>query len=159
MNTHAKYLSRQVVLVGYGRVGRRIASALRAQDIPFVVAEENRDLVEKLRAEGIPAVSGDASDPAVLIQAHIARARLLVVATPDTMDVRQMILVARTLNPEIETVVRTHNEEEAVLLEQEHAGKVFLGEEALAQAMTRYVVDRATAHGGVQGTVVVPLHA
>ena len=72
--------------MGYGRVGRRIASALRAQDIPFVVAEENRDLVEKLRAEGIPAVSGDASDPAVLIQAHIARARLLVVATPDTMD-------------------------------------------------------------------------
>ena len=160
MSTHAKYLSRQVVLVGYGRVGRRIASALRAQDIPFVVAEENRDLVEKLRAEGIPAVSGDASDPAVLIQAHIARARLLVVATPDTMDVRQMILVARTLNPEIETVVRTHNEDEAVLLEQEHAGKVFLGEEALAQAMTRYVVERATAHGAAgQGTVVVPLHA
>ena len=160
MSTHAKYLSRQVVLVGYGRVGRRIAAALRAQDIPFVVAEENRELVEKLRAEGIPAVSGDASDPAVLIQAHIARARLLVVATPDTMDVRQMILVARTLNPEIETVVRTHNEDEAVLLEQEHAGKVFLGEEALAQAMTRYVVERATAHGATgQGTVVVPLHA
>jgi CPA2 family monovalent cation:H+ antiporter-2 len=159
MSTHAKYLSRQVVLVGYGRVGRRIASALQAQDIPFVVAEENRDLVEKLRAEGIPAVSGDASDPTVLIQAHIARARLLVVATPDTMDVRQMILVARTLNPEIETVVRTHNEDEAVLLEQEHAGKVFLGEEALAQAMTRYVVERATAHGPVGQGTVVPLHA
>jgi CPA2 family monovalent cation:H+ antiporter-2 len=71
-----------------------------------------------------------------------------------------MILVARTLNPEIETVVRTHNEDEAVLLEQEHAGKVFLGEEALAQAMTRYVVERATAHGAAgPGTVVVPLHA
>ena len=95
MSTHAKYLSRQVVLVGYGRVGRRIASALRAQDIPFVVAEENRDLVEKLRAEGIPAVSGDASDPAVLIQAHIARARLLVVATSSSCASGWMLRNAR----------------------------------------------------------------
>ena len=59
------------------------------------------------------AVSGDAADPAVLIQAHIARARMLVIATPDAMNVRQMIETARTLNPAIETVVRTHNEEEA----------------------------------------------
>ena len=47
-----------------------------------MVAEQNRELVEKLRAEGMAAVSGDAADPAVLIQAHIARARVLVVATP-----------------------------------------------------------------------------
>ena len=54
--TAARYLSRQVVLVGYGRVGRRIAAALTAHDIPFVVAEQNRELVEKLRAGGAAAV-------------------------------------------------------------------------------------------------------
>lgn len=160
MSTHEKFLSRQVVLVGYGRVGRRIAKALMEQDIPFVVAEENRDLVEKLRAEGIAAVSGDAADPAVLIQAHIARARLLVIATPDTLNVRQMIAVARALNPEIETVVRTHNEEEATLLEQEHAaGKVFLGEEELAQAMTRYVLACAIAGPEPSSHSPVVVHA
>jgi CPA2 family monovalent cation:H+ antiporter-2 len=143
MSTDAKFLSRQVVLVGYGRVGRRIAAALVAHDIPYVVAEQNRELVEKLRAQGVPAVSGDASDPAVLIQAHIARARMLVIATPDSMNVRQMITTARTLNPGIETVVRTHNEEEAMLLEQENAGKVFLGEQELAQSMTRHVLERS----------------
>jgi CPA2 family monovalent cation:H+ antiporter-2 len=143
MSTDAKFLSRQVVLVGYGRVGRRIAAALAAHDIPYVVAEQNRELVEKLRAQGVPAVSGDAGDPAVLIQAHIARARMLVIATPDSMNVRQMITTARTLNPGIETVVRTHNEEEARLLEQENAGKVFLGEQELAQSMTRHVLERS----------------
>ncbi len=143
MSTDAKFLSRQVVLVGYGRVGRRIAAALAAHDIPYVVAEQNRELVEKLRAQGVLAVSGDAGDPAVLIQAHIARARMLVIATPDSMNVRQMITTARTLNPGIETVVRTHNEEEARLLEQENAGKVFLGEQELAQSMTRHVLERS----------------
>ena len=142
--TEARYLSRQVVLVGYGRVGRRIAAALTAHHIPFVVAEQNRELVEKLRADGVAAVWGDASEPSVLIQAHIARARVLVIAAPDAMNVRQMIATARTLNPAIETVIRSHNEDEARLLTQEAAVTVFLGEHELAQAMAHDVVRRAT---------------
>jgi CPA2 family monovalent cation:H+ antiporter-2 len=135
-------LTGQVVLVGYGRVGRRIGEALTANGISFVVAEENREIVEQLRERGIPAVSGDASDPNVLIQAHVHRARMLVIATPDTLDVRRMIEIARTVNPRIETVVRTHSEEEAVLLEKENAGKVFLGEHELAGSIIQHVLDR-----------------
>ena len=70
---------------------------------------------------------------------------MLVIAIPDTLDVRRMIEIARTLNPRIETVVRTHSEEEAVLLEKENAGKVFLGEHELALGMTRHVIERFTA--------------
>jgi len=143
--TEEKYLSRQVVLVGYGRVGRRIGAALQAGQIPFVVAEQNRELVETLRAQGIAAVFGDAADPAVLIQAHIARARLLVVATPDSLDVRQMIATARALNPGIEAVVRMHNDAEAQLLQRDHTAKVFIEVEELAQAMTQHVLARSTA--------------
>jgi CPA2 family monovalent cation:H+ antiporter-2 len=95
MTVDQSRLTGQVVLIGYGRVGRRIADALGEQKIPFVVAEQERELVENLRARDIPAVSGDASDPAVLIQAHIARASLLVIATPDTFNVRKMVETAR----------------------------------------------------------------
>jgi len=143
-----KHLSGQVVLVGYGRVGRRIGEALAARGISFVVAEENREIVEALRAEGVPAVSGNAGDPAVLIQAHIARAWMLVIATPDTFHVRRMIETARALNPGIETVVRTHSEEEAELLKQEKAGAVFMGEHELALGMSRHVIDWFAAKGG-----------
>ncbi len=142
MNTEDKYLSRQVVLVGYGRVGERIANAMRAHHIPFVVADQNRELVERLRAEGTAAVFGDAAEPTVLIQAHIANARMLVIATHDAFNVRQMISTARTLNPQIQTLVRTHNETEARLLESEGAQHVFLGEQELAQAMVRQVLAR-----------------
>ena len=143
VSTESRFLSKQVVLVGYGRVGRRIAAELRAHDIAFVVADQNRELVETLRADGMAAVWGDAADPAVLIQAHIARARVLVVATPDALNVRQMIAAARTLNPALDIVIRSHNEEEARLLTQEAAATVFLGEHELAQAMARDVLRRA----------------
>ena len=142
MATAEQYLSGQIVLVGFGRVGRRIGDSLLARGIPFVVAEQNREIVERIRATGIAAVAGDAAEPAVLIQAHIARASMLVVSTPDTFDVRQMIKNARTLNPQIETLVRTHNETEAEFLEQEMAQKVFLGENELAKSMIGYIFER-----------------
>jgi len=134
-------LSGQVVLVGFGRVGRRIADALTAQGIHYVVAEQNREIVDALRKREQPAVVGNAAEPAVLIQAHIARAAVLVIATPDTFHVRTMIETAKALNPGIRVVVRTHNEQEAELLREDTGGKVFLGEHELAGSMTRYVLD------------------
>ena len=142
MTVELTRLTGQVVIVGYGRVGRRIGESLAAQGISYVVAEENREIVEQLREGGIPAVSGDASDPNVLIQAHVHRARVLVIAVPDTLKVRRMIDTARTVNPRIETVVRTHSEEEAMLLEKESAGKIFLGEHELARSMSDYILER-----------------
>ncbi|HEU4850534.1 MAG TPA: YbaL family putative K(+) efflux transporter [Telluria sp.] len=137
--TPEEKLAGHVVLVGYGRVGRRIAEDLDARGIHYVVAEQNRELVEELRRGGTAAVAGDAAEPAVLIQAHIARARMLVVATPDTFGVRAMISNARALNPDVLTVVRTHNEQEAELLREEHAGQVFVGEHELAHNMAGYI--------------------
>ncbi|HEY8355034.1 MAG TPA: YbaL family putative K(+) efflux transporter [Methylophilaceae bacterium] len=142
MSTERKYLEGQVVLVGFGRVGRRIADALKERGIPYVVAEQNREIVENLRKKNIPAVSGDASDPVVLVQAHIAQAAMLVVATPDSINVRQMVNTARTLNPDIEIVLRTHSEDESVLLRKENLGTVFYGEEELARGMTEHVLQR-----------------
>jgi len=134
-------LTGQVVLVGFGRVGRRIADELTAQGVHFVVAEQNRELVEMLRRRDQPAVVGNAAEPAVLIQAHIARAAVLVIATPDTFHVRKMVETAKMLNPAIRCVVRTHNEEEAELLRKETGGKVFLGQQELAGSMLRYVME------------------
>jgi len=142
MSTDQALLTGQVVLVGYGRVGRRIAETLNEHGIPYVVAEQNRGIVETLRAHEIPAVSGDASDPAVLIQAHIARAGMLVIATPDTFAARKMVETAKLLNPSIEVVVRTHSDEEADLLTKENIGKVFMGEHELARGMTAHVLGR-----------------
>jgi CPA2 family monovalent cation:H+ antiporter-2 len=142
MSTERKYLEGQVVLVGYGRVGHRIADALREKGVPYVIAEQNRERVEDLRKRGVPAVAGDAADPAVLIQAHIADAAMLVIAAPDPINVRQMAETARTLNPDIEIVLRTHGEDESQLLKKDGVGTVFFGEEELAKGMINHVLQR-----------------
>jgi monovalent cation:H+ antiporter-2, CPA2 family len=142
MSTERKYLEKQIVLVGYGRVGRRIANALNKQGIPYIVAEQNREKVEDLRQQGVAAVSGNAAEPIVLVQAHIAKAAMLVIAIPDSINARQMAKAARTLNPDIEIVLRTNSEDESELLRKDKIGVVFFGKEELASGMINYVLQR-----------------
>ena len=146
MSTDHRMLSGQVVLAGYGRVGKMIAQALRDADIPFVVAEQNRELVDALRRDGLSAVSGDAATPEVLIQAHIARAAMLVIAIPGAVDVRRMVEIARTLNPGIRVALRTESDEEAELLREDTGGAVFLAEHELGRGMSAHVL--ALLRGG-----------
>lgn len=151
MSTERKYLEGQVVLVGYGHVGERIAKALSEKNIPYIVAEQNRELVQDLRKQKINAVSGDASDPSVLIQAHIADAAMLVIVIPDTLHIRHMIDTARTLNPSIEIVLRTHDEDEAKLFHQDKLGTIFFSEEELAKNMAGHILQRFNAKTKSEG--------
>jgi CPA2 family monovalent cation:H+ antiporter-2 len=85
MSTERKYLEGQVVLVGYGRVGQRIAKAMDAARHPLCGG----------RAK--PGVGGAVAQPGCCSRvrqcgrsgsadtgAHIAHAAMLVIATPDT---------------------------------------------------------------------------
>jgi CPA2 family monovalent cation:H+ antiporter-2 len=144
MSTEREFLANQVVIVGYGRVGQRIAQALRARGVAFVVADENREIVERLREAGQAAVFGNAVEGETLVQAHVADARMLVVTTPETIEVRQMVETARTLNPDIDVAVHGHNDEQAALLEREQGAKVFVDESELVRAMTEQVLRRVS---------------
>jgi CPA2 family monovalent cation:H+ antiporter-2 len=147
MSTDRKFLARQVVLVGHGTVGRRIAAALAEREIAFVVVEHNRERVEALRTAGVAAVSGDAADPAALVQAHVAEAALLIVATPESTGTRSMIETARALNPGLPVVVRAPGAQEAALLHQAGAARVVHPRAAVAEAMLQGALDVLDAQG------------
>jgi CPA2 family monovalent cation:H+ antiporter-2 len=132
--------SQHVVLVGYGRVGQRIAHQLLSKDVPLVVIEQKRELVMQLRQQSYLALTGDAVDPEVLLQARITQAKLLVIAIPDSFQMRTILEAARTLHPAITTVIRTHNEEQAIQLRKEKTVAVFMGEQELAVGMSRHIL-------------------
>lgn len=139
--THPKYLANHIVLIGYGRVGSYIGDQLRKKDIAFVVAEQNRQLVTTLRKSNINSVSGDASAPEVLIQAHIKNAKILVIAIPDIVKAREVIRIALQLNSKIKILIRCHDQEEVRLFNKENACLAFLGEEELAKSMSKKIFD------------------
>ena len=147
-STHQRYLDGHVVLAGYGEVGKRVAEALRGRGMAFVVAEESRERVESLRVAGIAAVSGDPSTPELLVQAHVAKAAMLVVTVPDPVQVRRMVEVATALNPGIALVIGGLGEEEATQLRAEAGATVFRSDDALATAMADDVIARLSGGKG-----------
>jgi CPA2 family monovalent cation:H+ antiporter-2 len=136
------YLRDQVVIIGYGGVGRRISENLMQQNIKVVIAEENREIVEKLRAQGIAAVSGEATEPNVLIQAHIQHARLLVISPMDILDIHRIVDISKQLNPEIQVLICAESKEEAVVIREENIGEVFYAKEEMAQNMSHHILSQ-----------------
>ncbi|MES2536112.1 MAG: YbaL family putative K(+) efflux transporter [Pseudomonadota bacterium] len=128
-------LESHTVLVGFGRVGHRVAVSLAEQDMPFIVIEDQADVVRALRADGVHALYGNAAAPGLLEAAGIDRARWLLVAVPDTLEAGQIIRHARELNPEVKVVARAHSDSAMIYLEKQGANHIIMGEREIARGM------------------------
>ena len=124
-----------VVLIGYGRVGRIVSADLREKQVPFVLIEEIRPAAQQARDAGIEVIHGNAADPDILEAANIPGARCLLVAIPDAFEGGQVIAQARTLNPVLPIIARSHSDEETEHLKKHGATKVIMGEHEIAIAM------------------------
>jgi CPA2 family monovalent cation:H+ antiporter-2 len=144
-----------VVVVGYGRVGRRVVDGLRATGVPVVVVEEDLHLVQELTAAGVPAIYGDASYRSVLDAAHPERARLLVVALPDAGAARVMVRNARRANPHAPILVRAPRLEDEETLRRSGATAVVAPELAGARLLLEEAVEvldlAVPLPGGIEG--------
>ncbi len=136
---HDKDMANHIVLIGYGRVGSYIGDQLKRKNIEFVVIEQNRQLITTLRKNNINSISADAND--LLIQTHIKKANMLVIAIPDNFKARDIIKAARALNSKIKILVRCHNHDEMELMKKETSCDTFLGEEELAKSMAKRIFD------------------
>ena len=123
------------LLIGYGRVGRRVAERLREAGIPLVVTEDNRAGLDELRSAGISSVLGNAARPGVLELAQVEHARWLLIAIANGFEAGQIAQQARALNPNLEIIARAHFDAEVDYLEQSGADLVIMGEREIANGM------------------------
>jgi CPA2 family monovalent cation:H+ antiporter-2 len=141
-NVDEEALRDHVVIVGYGRVGSAIGETFTRQGIPHVVIEQNRERVEALHAQGLPILYGDAARPELLAAAHVATARLLVLALPDPYKARAIMERARALNPAIETAARSHSADERAYLGGHGVGLALVAEHELALGLAHHALLR-----------------
>jgi CPA2 family monovalent cation:H+ antiporter-2 len=138
-------LQGHTVLVGFGRVGHLVAMSLAEQNLAFIVIEDQADVVKALRADGIPALYGNAAAPGMMEGANITSARWLLVAIPDALEAGQIIEHARKLNPDIEVVARANSISEVTHLEKHGANHTIMGEREIAKGMSNWVLGSSAA--------------
>jgi len=125
-------LSGHVVLVGYGRVGGFIGSALPTGTPLLVVESEDG---RAATAAGHELISGNAADPDVLRAANLPAARCLLVAIPDAFEGGQVVAQARERNTALPIIARAHSEAEIEHLKKHGATVVVMAEHEAAKAM------------------------
>ncbi|OGH17012.1 MAG: hypothetical protein A3C30_02050 [Candidatus Levybacteria bacterium RIFCSPHIGHO2_02_FULL_40_18] len=104
--------SNHVVICGHGRVGREVRALLDLSNIPYVVVDFNRKVINDLLTAGKYAIYGDPTDREILEATFIKDARVLVIAVPDGFSQKQIVNTALKFNPSIIIVCRTHVEDD-----------------------------------------------
>lgn len=137
--------SRHALVIGYGPVGQTVARLLRDNGIRPTIIEMNLETVQRLRAEDISAIYGDASHLDTLKHAGAATADALILSASNLNAGREIIRQARALNPQIRVLVRTAYLREVPDLRAAGADGVFSGEGEVALAMTEFILERFNA--------------
>ncbi len=109
-------LSRHAVICGYGAVGRRIAEVLERQKFSYLIIDLDPTVVSQLRAQGIPCIYGDASNPEILSHTSLDRARVLICTIPDYVAEELTARNALKINPKLDIVARVHRDSDVELL-------------------------------------------
>ncbi len=117
----ASTMNHHIVLIGLGHLGYRVAQRLHEIGKSVVVVEINpgTHTTAAARDMGIPVIQGDARHPGALEAANIKDARTIILASQDDAMNLQIALRARSLNPDIEVVIRIFDEEFAHSLQKQ----------------------------------------
>ncbi len=112
VNNQLEKLSNHVMICGYGRNGRQAVKTFQAHGVPFVVIENELDLVHKIREEdpGVLVIEGDATDDSVIIKAGINRAVALITTLPKDADNLFVVLTARDINKNLNIISRASDD-------------------------------------------------
>jgi len=106
----------QVLVIGYGRVGKLVGDMLGRHDLPWIAVERDARLVEQGRREGSRIYYGDASRLELLERCGLATARAVVV-TMDAFEVAEAVVAAaRGARPDVPIVVRARDARHAARL-------------------------------------------
>ena len=109
----ASTFSKHIVLVGLGHLGYRVVRRLHeiGQDVVIIELVSKPHLTGQLQLLGIPVIEDDATRLDILSAAGVPRARSIMLCTQNDSLNLEIALKARSLNPEIEVIIRIFDDE------------------------------------------------
>jgi voltage-gated potassium channel len=113
-------MSGHTIVAGYGRMGAMVCDELRAAGERFVVIEQSHERIQEMEDRGCLYVTGDATEEKVLMEAGIARARVLISSMPNDAENVFITLTGRQVCPALMIVSRA--EQLSTVRKLTHAG-------------------------------------
>jgi voltage-gated potassium channel len=117
----ASTFNKHVVLIGLGHLGFRVALNLHnlGQDVVVIEINPQSDLVASVQDLGIPILADDGKREAALRAVGIEKARAIILCTQNDSLNLQIALKARSINPDVQVVVRIFDDDFASALQDQ----------------------------------------
>jgi len=145
-----------VAILGWGPTALDLAGTLRTRGVPLVMTTLNPDGAGQALAAGHSTLRGDPTKAVVLLEAGVARARLVVVAEDEPEQAHRVVSAARALT-RAPIVVRPRGDADLAALADAGADAVVDRDRASAHALVHSVLSRLghhKPHPGEEATVV-----
>jgi len=109
----ASTYNKHTILVGLGHLGYRVVQKLHDMQEHVVVIEKNptRETVTSVQKMHIPIIQDDGTRPDTLESAGIKRAKTIILATQNDSQNLQIAVKARSLNPDVQVVIRIFDDD------------------------------------------------
>ena len=141
---HKEDLKEHIILVGAEQIGWDILNYLKGKaekKEQIVVVDFNPDLYKSVAAEGYNAVFGDITDPEVLEELEISRAKLIVITDPDPEDCIHLIKFAKHKNFKGPILATSYWVHDAIRLYEEGCDYVVVPEAIGGKHLSRFIAE------------------
>jgi CPA2 family monovalent cation:H+ antiporter-2 len=103
-----------IIIAGFGRVGRIVADMLREQELPIVGIDLDVDNLAAARKAGHSVYYGDATDIAFLMRCGLADAKALAITMDNPSRAHEILKAARSERPDLKIIARARDERHAM---------------------------------------------
>jgi voltage-gated potassium channel len=133
-------LKNHTIVCGYGRNGKQAVIKLKNFNMPCVVIEKDKALIEQLDRDNILYVEGDATQDESIQKAAVHNAKSLITALASDSDNLFVVLSARQFNKNMTIISRASNESSINKLKIAGANNIIMPDKIGGMHMASLVV-------------------
>ena len=140
-------VSQQVIVIGFGPAGQKVAEGLMASGIKPAILELKPSMAKIAREMGLAVHMGDAGHEEVLVHAGLNRACLVVVTIPDPRSVRDTVSNIRRLSPGSTVIARSRYNIHGAEIEKAGAHLTVNEEVIVGDHLSKHALDCLLGRG------------
>jgi voltage-gated potassium channel len=141
MNKTIETLEEHYIICGAGDTGINVVNQFIRRDLPFVVIDQDENVVNELSEMGVLYILGDASKEEILQKAGVEKAKGLITTLSKDAENVFIVLTARQLNFDIFIISRFHDRSARKKLMHAGANRVVSPDEIGGKKMAQLMIS------------------
>lgn len=130
-----------VVIVGAGRLGKRLIEGLKNKDREVLVVDFDPDIVKKLQAINIPVLYGDISDPEIFEKAVGKRPKMIISTVYDHEDTHNILSAVKNIHHKFPVIVTSASPLQALEFYKDGASYVIVPRILSSELLEKFLVS------------------